>query len=435
VSEPAAGGGFGQYSLLRKLGSGAMGEVWLAQPTDRAKGLPARLVIKRLHGHLRDDERALRRFLDEAELAKLLHHPNLIELYEVGTVDGEHFMAMEYVDGLHLRQCVEANQGPLPPVLAATIIAEACAGLAYAHNLTDDSGQPLHLVHRDIAPDNVMVDRSGCVKLVDFGIARTTNTDLTTKAGDRRGKIRYVSPEYLLGAEATPCSDVYSMGGTLFELCTGKRPFEEKKNIIEIAQAIRDRGLPRADLVNPAVPAELVATIASATQRDPARRLASANELERQLRRFLKKYAPPRPQQIGRDISKWKARLSPGSERDSAAATGAAPAARPAPKAPLKTRVQSSKKVAAPTKAAPTKPAPTKPAPTKPAPTKATDREEAATPSIIIDEQALALGAPARPTEKRQPEPAEELPSIVIAPELAADVVVIPPSPAKPRRR
>ena len=411
MSEPAGGGGFGQYLLLRKLGSGAMGEVWLARPAERREGLPERLVIKRLHDHLREDERALRRFLDEAELAKLLHHPNLIELYEVGAVGDEHFMAMEYVDGLHLRQCIEANRGPLSPVLAATMIAEACAGLAYAHDLTDESGQPLHLVHRDIAPDNVMVDCSGCVKLVDFGIARTTNTDLTTKAGDRRGKVRYVSPEYILGAEATPRSDVYSMGATLFELCTGKRPFEEMKNLIEIAKAIRDRGLPRADLVNPRVPPDLVAAIASATKRDPSRRLASAGELERHLRRFLKKYAPPRPQQVGREISNWKARLEPDSEPALAAAAGKGPSA-----APLR----------------PNAPGPRSKPPVKAdALTKANQPvEQAETPSIIIDELALELSAAAA-----RPEPAEDLPSIVISPELAEDAFVIPPpSRKKPRR-
>src|SRR6185436_13500645 len=137
-------------------------------------------------------------------------HPNVVSVIDCGVDDGECFIAMEYVDGVDLRSAMLAHGGPLWPALTSALIADACAGLHHAHQAG--------VVHRDVSPDNIMVDRKGRVRLLDFGVARAESTELTTLSGMRKGKARYMAPEYLQRHEATPQSDVYAMGLTLQEL-------------------------------------------------------------------------------------------------------------------------------------------------------------------------------------------------------------------------
>ena len=335
---------FGPYRLERKLGFGGMGEVWLCTARDPAHPFP-QAVIKRLHPHRAADETARTLFLDEGRLAGLVSHPNVVRVFESGILPGgagqhdfpedQYFIAMEYVEGLDLRRCVEAAGGPLAPAVAASIVADACAGLHHAHTMVDAAGALLNLVHRDIAPDNLIVDVKGHALLVDFGIARATISEATTKVGERKGKLRYMAPEYATGDDATPASDVYSMGATLFELVTGNPPFSEAESIAVIGHAMLTRGLPRADQVNAQVPVALADILASAVQREPTRRLQTAKELERRLRIFLEAFPRRSRAVMGADVRRWMGRITEIRAAEELAAKSPAPRV-PAKKKPMK---------------------------------------------------------------------------------------------------
>ncbi len=301
---------FGDYLLERKLGMGGMAEVWLAKPTFDDRRNPY-VVLKRVHSHLSQDERLLRMFLDEVKLAARLNHPNVVRVLDQGNVDDDWYLVLELIDGLDLRTSMDLHSGPLKPSFAAALIADACAGLHYAHTLTNLNGELLNVVHRDVSPDNIMVDVEGRVRLVDFGIARADISEVTTQTGLRKGKARYMSPEYLLDHEATPKSDVYAMGATLWELVTGSKPHGDLSAPPMVFQAIVKHGLPRADTLRPSLPRELVDIVADASAHDPKKRLKTAKAFEERLRDFLEAYPGPSREEIGAEVRLWKKKLGP----------------------------------------------------------------------------------------------------------------------------
>ena len=192
----------GKYQLLRKLATGGMAEVFLAK-TDGPMGFEKHLVIKRILPHLAEDPQFVDMFLAEAKLAAQLNHPNLVQLFDFGEAEGSYFIAMEYIDGPTLRLLLSRARDLRIPItlgLAARIVSSAAEGLAYAHDFRDHvTDEPLHLVHRDVSPDNILVSRSGGVKLVDFGIAKARGQSHHTQAGTVKGKVAYMAPEQLRG--------------------------------------------------------------------------------------------------------------------------------------------------------------------------------------------------------------------------------------------
>jgi len=302
-----AGLQLGNYELERKLGVGGMGEVWLAHPT--VKGHRAsRVVIKRVHDHLARDPRITTLFEDELQLLQRIEHPNIVRLYEGGQHEDEFFMAMEYIDGLDLHACLAAHDGPLWPAFAAAVIAQATIGLHHAHELKDLLGQKMNLVHRDISPDNLLLDRHGNMKVVDFGIARAETSQATTFAGTRKGKVRYMAPEYLVDAVQSPKTDVHSLGVSLWELVTGHQPFQGLHGPAVMREVV-NVGLPRAKSVRPSVPDELDDVIAAAVA--PAKkRLPTMKAFGDRLRDFLEEYPPPSPAEMGEEVSLWKRRMN-----------------------------------------------------------------------------------------------------------------------------
>src|SRR5262249_47010687 len=219
----------GKYQLLRKLATGGMAEVFLAK-TDGPMGFEKLLVIKRILPHLAEDPQFVEMFLGEAKLAAQLNHPNLVQIFDFGRAEGSYFIAMEYIDGPNLRTLqVRARdlRRMVPFPIAARIVSWAAEGLAYAHDFQDlATGQPLHLVHRDVSPDNILVGRSGTVKLVDFGIAKATGQSHQTQAGTVKGKVAYMAPEQLRGEPLDRRVDLYPLRIGPSELCTGRMPFE-----------------------------------------------------------------------------------------------------------------------------------------------------------------------------------------------------------------
>ncbi len=218
----------GAYTLLRLLGEGGMAEVWLAR---HAGPLGARrlVVVKRILPHQARQRTFVEAFVDEARLTCRLQHPNIVQVLEVGTDGDRPFLALELVDGLDLERLWHelARHGRRLPIGVATRIAiELLRALAYAHALADEAGQPLGVVHRDISPPNVLLGRSGEVKLADFGIARARGRLSKTAYGLVKGKAAYMSPEQAAGQSLDHRSDLFAVGVLLWESLTGHRLFD-----------------------------------------------------------------------------------------------------------------------------------------------------------------------------------------------------------------
>src|SRR6516165_5452866 len=217
---------FGKYELISRLAAGGMAEIFLAR-TKSIQGFEKYLVIKRILSHRSQDPEFVRMFLDEARVAATLDHPNIVQIYDVGHVDNEYFIAMEYLRGHNLIEIVRAGaklgyfKPPLEHVMS--VLTGVCAGLHYAHDKRDFQGRPLDIVHRDVTPQNIVVSFDGAVKIVDFGIAKAATREVETLAGTLKGKIGYMSPEQCRGAAVVLRSDVFAVGISLYELTTGKR--------------------------------------------------------------------------------------------------------------------------------------------------------------------------------------------------------------------
>lgn len=263
----------GRYTLLGRIGAGGMGEVFLAR-VEGPEGFEKRLALKRIAPALADDPRFRQRFAAEARLAAILEHPNVVQVYEFVEEAGALWLVMEYVDGgslrAVLRRASEAGR-PVPWPLFARIGADACAGLAYAHGLADGSGKRLGLVHRDVSPENLLLSRTGAVKLADFGLARAARGLSATRPGVLTGKPRYAAPERFEGREADDRADVFSLAATLYELFTGRPAFDGDDDAA-VMHAVLAADAPDLASLRPDGPADLAPLLRWALARDPAAR-------------------------------------------------------------------------------------------------------------------------------------------------------------------
>ncbi len=271
----------GEYRLLRPLGRGGMAQVHLAQRRDGGKDAPY-VVIKRILGHLAAEQRFVDLFQREARMAIRVRHPNIVRVFEIGMDGDEHFLVMEYLDGLSLREVAKRawrarRTLPLEGVLRAGI--DAARGLAHAHALVDDEGEPAPLIHRDISPDNIVLCRDGTAKVVDFGLAKTMREeDNLTRSTELRGKLAYMSPEQLQGQLLDGRSDVYSLGVSLYWLLTARSPFRGNTDAITIFNVL-SRPPPPPLEENPTLPAAVAEVVLHAMEKDRERRTPSATAL------------------------------------------------------------------------------------------------------------------------------------------------------------
>jgi serine/threonine protein kinase len=212
----------GPYALVRRLGRGGMAEVHLAR-AHGASGFERYVAIKTLAPELAGEAELERALIHEATLAGRLAHRNLVTVLDLGVADGGYYVVLEYVDGGDLATRVRAR--PLPEPLALHVVHEVALGLAYLHDARDARGLPLGIVHRDVAPANVLVSTTGDVKLGDFGVAKATALVDRTAAGTRKGRYAYMSPEQLAGAPVSGAADQFGLAVTLVELLVGHRPF------------------------------------------------------------------------------------------------------------------------------------------------------------------------------------------------------------------
>ena len=248
----------GKFRDVVELGKGGMGDVFLTVASGPV-GFNKLLVVKRLRESLESDPDFLQMFLNEARLAARLNHPNIVHTYEVGFDGSRHYIAMEYLQGQSLNRIIRraGANGALSLEMQLCVLADALAGLHYAHELTDYDGTPLAIVHRDVSPANIFVLYDGQVKLVDFGIAKTANSG-ETKAGVFKGKIQYVSPEQYIGGDIDRRADIYSAGVVLWEAVTGRRMWQDVRDVT-VMHRVGTGDIPRPTSVEPQVPAHLEA--------------------------------------------------------------------------------------------------------------------------------------------------------------------------------
>ena len=282
---------YGRYLLQYEIASGGMASVYLARAMGAA-GFERAIAIKRIHPHLAKKPTFVDMFLDEARLNARIAHPNVCSVLDFGEADGSYFMAMEYLVGQPLSRVLgavslrpELATSPRWHALAARILADACQGLHAAHELVDDHGYPLNVVHRDFTPHNVFVTYDGAVKVFDFGVARAEGRVHQTETGMLKGKLAYMSPEQLARAPIDRRLDVWAAGVCLWELLTLRRLFGTRSEI-EIVQAIGSEVILEPSLVRAGVPKELDAITMRALERDPDRRTNSARILARELNQF-----------------------------------------------------------------------------------------------------------------------------------------------------
>jgi serine/threonine protein kinase len=230
----------GRYTLKHRLGVGGMAEVWLAEQSG-PRGFVRKTVVKRIHPHLSAEEDFVTSFEDEARLAAKLHHPGIVRVEDFGDDDGVLYMALEYVDGDDLSKLMRHGRNrtePLPLNLILQVGVDIAEALAYAHDLCDDEGQPLNIVHRDVSPQNILVQRgTGRAKLLDFGIARSEANLHKTRAGMLKGKVAYFSPEQARGEPLDGRSDQYALGVLLYEALAGERAITGGSVVTQLSKA------------------------------------------------------------------------------------------------------------------------------------------------------------------------------------------------------
>ncbi|MDP3233843.1 MAG: serine/threonine-protein kinase [Myxococcales bacterium] len=273
-----------RYELIRQLAVGGMGEVFLAIQRG-PRGFARPVVVKRILSHLAHDETFVQQFLNEGRLAARISHPSVVQILELDqSTDGAWYLVLEYVHGVTLRALLKdlaaGNQG-VPLELAAWVCAQALHGLAAAHELRDEHGSLMCLVHRDVSPDNLMMSYGGAVKVLDFGIAKAMAVVSSTRPGMVKGKLPYMAPEVFSDEHVTPSADLYAMGVVLYEIAARRRPFT----------ATNDAALMRQVLDVPAPPLEGVdpvyaALVARALEKAPGARFSSAREMASALEQF-----------------------------------------------------------------------------------------------------------------------------------------------------
>jgi eukaryotic-like serine/threonine-protein kinase len=258
----------GRYRLERKLGSGGMADVWLAEDTE----LGRHVAIKILHERYANDEQFVERFRREATHAAGLSHQSIVSIYDRGASNGSYYIVMEYVEGRTLKELI-LSRGPCPVPVAISYTRQILAALRYAHR----NG----IIHRDIKPHNVIVDREGRVKVADFGIARA-GTSQMTEAGSIIGTAQYLSPEQARGAPVDESSDLYSTGVVLYELLTGTVPFTGETPVETAMKHLSAPPQPPSELRNE-IPDDLDLVVLRALAKEPADRYRTAGEMDRDL--------------------------------------------------------------------------------------------------------------------------------------------------------
>ena len=278
----------GRYVLTEWIGAGGMAEIYKAE-LGGLGSFKKTLVIKRMLPHLAGEQRFVEMFFREAQVVADLNHTNIVQILELNTSRGQPYIAMEYVDGLslyHLARRAWTAGRSVPMELAICAIADAATGLHHAYTVLSHDGKPRHLVHRDISPDNLMINRQGLTKILDFGIAKGRDTGNATRTGEIKGKLPYLPPEYYLGNAFDHRGDLYALGVTLYWMLTGQRPFTGATDLLLMTSITQDAPEPPSTY-NPAIPAAIEDIVLQLLSKDPNARPVNGAKLAEALLGFV----------------------------------------------------------------------------------------------------------------------------------------------------
>jgi serine/threonine protein kinase len=265
-----------------------MAEVFLGEASS-LEGFKKRVAIKRVLPHLTQNDNFIQMFLDEARLSARLNHANIVSVFDISARDDTYFLIMEFIDGANLKKIQESlhRRGQVFPLPQAIFCcAEACRGLSYAHELHDENGNHLGIVHRDISPPNIMLTKRGEVKVADFGLAKAGTQLSQTDPGVVKGKFSYLSPEAALGQEVDARSDIFSLGIVLWEMLAGRRLFLGETDYATV-KLVQQANIPRLSPLNPAIDEAFEEIMMRALARDPNDRFSSAQAFADALTGYL----------------------------------------------------------------------------------------------------------------------------------------------------
>jgi len=284
----SSGSALGRYELLLPIAKGGMAEVWAAR-LHGTRGFQKVVAIKTILPGAIDDARMEEMFLVEAELASKIHHPNVVGTIDLGEHEGVLYLVMEWVDGesLNVLMTKAASQGGVPLAIGVNLIGQACQGLFAAHNLRDDEGALLGVVHRDVSPHNLLVTFTGTAKVVDFGIAKATSLASSTEVGEVKGKFAYMAPEQIRAQPVDARTDLFALGILLYQITTGRHPFRGENPGETLQNICAERGPTPPSAFLPDYPAELEAVVLKALAKNPDQRFSSANEMLTALERAM----------------------------------------------------------------------------------------------------------------------------------------------------
>jgi hypothetical protein len=285
-----AGQSLGRYELLAPVAKGGMGQVWVARLRG-ARGFQKLVAIKTLLAVGDDSERLERMLFEEARIAGLIQHPNVVQTIELGEEQGTLYLAMEWVDGeplsYLLSHCEQAN-GTIPLLVAVNLVGQLLRGLQAAHDLNDASGESLGVVHRDVSPHNVLISYGGVAKLVDFGIAKAMNQQVnSTSTGEIKGKFAYMAPEQILGNPVDRRADIFSTGIMLHLMTSGQHPFKNHRSVGVLHSITSSDPAARPSLLKPGYSRTLEAVVMKALEKNREHRWASADEMRLALQKAV----------------------------------------------------------------------------------------------------------------------------------------------------
>ena len=278
---------FGKYELLEKIAVGGMAEIFKAR-TKGVGGFEKYLAIKRILPHLSENKDFIDMLINEAKIAVMLSHANIVQIYDLGKIDDSYFIAMEYIEGKDLRALMtRCDQIGMPLFIqhAIFIAIEVCKGLEYAHSKTDNARE-LNIVHRDISPQNVMISYEGEVKITDFGIAKANVNISETEAGVVKGKYEYMSPEQASGLPVDRRTDIFSTAIVLYEMLTGQKPFRGESDLT-ILERVREAKVDPPSKYNKSIPKKLEKIVLKGLAKEQADRYQTSTELKDELTRFF----------------------------------------------------------------------------------------------------------------------------------------------------
>ncbi len=277
----------GRYRLIERISVGGMAEIFRAKATGEV-GFEKEVAIKRILPHMATDREFVDMFIDEARTVAQLSHSNICQIFEFGQIDGTYFIAIELVEGKDLRDMMVYHRRlrcPMPVNIVIQVIGKACEALDYAHTSRDSGGSPMHIVHRDVSPQNILVSYLGQVKLIDFGIAKAMGRLTKTQAGSIKGKFSYMSPEQVQAHPVDHRSDIFAAGTVLWECLTNHRLFKGDNEIVTM-QLVRKAEITPPSQLNREVPADLDTIVLKALAADPEERYQTAGDLLDDLEEF-----------------------------------------------------------------------------------------------------------------------------------------------------